>query len=141
MIRDELIHPEERVMEGLRRKILPWLSALVISFILSFGAGLAYAHPSYYGAPYGYRAKHHKHKKISYKYIYYPRAQVYYSPFQRGYYFLNNGYWNFGNYAPRRVRLGPSVTINLGGPVPYYYHPTVLSKYPVPVGYPGYYYY
>ena len=126
-------------MEGLRRKFFPWLFALAISLLFSFGAGLAYAHPTY-GAPgypaYGYRVKHQKHhKKHSYKYIYYPAAQIYYSPFQGGYYFLNNGYWAFSSYAPRRVRLGRGVTINLAGPTPYYYHPTVVTQYPVPIGY------
>jgi hypothetical protein len=124
-------------MKIIRTKFFPWLFAVVISLFFSFGSGLAYAHTTYvvpaYG--YGYPVKHHKHHKKHYKYIYYPGAQVYYSPFRRGYYFLNNGYWAFSSYAPLNIRLGPAVNISLGGPVPYYYHPTVISQYPVPVGY------
>lgn len=132
-----MIYPEERFMKNLRR-FFPWLLALIFSLAINLGADLAYANHAYYSTPgYGYYPiKHHKHhRRQFYKYYYYPAVQVYYSPFNGRYYYLNNGYWNYAFYPPPRIRLGPSVTVNLGGPIPYYYHPTVLAKYPVPYGY------
>jgi hypothetical protein len=117
-------------MKNLRR-FFPWLLALVLSLAINLGTDLAYANHAYYVTPVGYvPVKHHKHKK-NYRYYYYPTSQVYYSPFNGRYYYLNNGYWSYAPVLPPNIRLGPSVSINLGGPVPYYYHPTVVSRYPV----------
>ncbi len=74
-----------------------------------------------------------KHKNKHYKYIYYPGAQVYYSPVVHRYYYLDNGAWVYGVAPPPTVQLGRSVSISLGGPVPYVYHPTVIQQYPVVV--------
>jgi hypothetical protein len=123
-------------MKNFRKRFFPWLWALVFSLVFNLVGGVAFAHSIYYQAPvYGYPIYHHHHHNRFYQYIYYPGAQVYYSPFNGRYYYLNNGYWTYAFYPPPYIRLGPSVTINLGGPIPYYYHPSVLSSYPVPVGF------
>lgn len=73
--------------------------------------------------------KKHKH----YKYIYYPSSQVYYSPVAHRYYYMDNGAWIYRSSPPATVRLGNSVSIELGGSTPYVYHPTVIQQYPVVV--------
>jgi len=73
------------------------------------------------------------HKHRHYRYIYYPGSQVYYSPVVHRYYYLDNGAWVYGVAPPPTVRLGRSVSVTLGGPVPYVYHPTVIQQYPVVV--------
>ncbi len=70
---------------------------------------------------------------ISYRYIYYPAAQVYYSPVRRGYYYPYAGGWRYGMTVPVGMQLGNGVSISLGGPTPYFYHPTVIQQYPVVV--------
>jgi len=75
----------------------------------------------------GAQAKHH------YRYYYYPGEQVYYSPYGHRYYYMDNGAWAYGVAPPPSVRLGRHVSIDLGGPVPYVYHPTVIQQYPVVV--------
>lgn len=70
-------------------------------------------------------------KKNQYKYIYYPASQVYYSPGLGRYYYMNSGAWTMTPAVPVGINLGKGVSINLGGPTPYVYHPTVLQQYPV----------
>ena len=72
-----------------------------------------------------------KHKHHQYKYIYYPGSQVYYSPGIHRYYYMDNGAWTYGVAPPPNIRLGKNVSVDLGGPVPYVYHPTVIQQYPV----------
>ncbi len=100
---------------------------------------LAVADPPPWAPAHGYRDKqegdwdehheHHKHYK-NYHYVYYPAHQIYYSQDRGGYYYLNNGAWVFGVQPPIGIQLGKSVSIQLGGPVPYVYHPTVIQQYP-----------
>ncbi len=91
------------------------------------------ANPPPWAPAHGYRAKHHKHKhyKKTHSYVYYPAAQVYYSPVVRKYYYMNDGVWVTSPTAPLSINLGKSVSIQLGGSVPYVYHPTVVQEYPV----------
>lgn len=91
------------------------------------------ADPPPWAPAHGYRAKHHKHYKKNHSYIYYPSSQVYYSPIVRKYYYMNNGTWITSPTAPLSINLGKSVSIQLGGSVPYVYHPTVVQEYPVVV--------
>jgi hypothetical protein len=109
-----------------------WASflGLVFTFILTLGSGVALADPPPWAPAHGYRAKHHHDARV-YKYMYYPGAQVYYSPVRHGYYFLDNGAWTYSTVVPAGIRLGNAVSIELGGPVPYVYHPTVIQQYPV----------
>jgi hypothetical protein len=106
-----------------------WALVLVLGFIL--GPGAAWADPPPWAPAYGHRAKHHH--GVTYKYIYYPSSQVYYSPVQHRYYYMDNGAWIYGVTVPPSIRLGKSVSVDLGGPVPYIYHPTVIQQYPVVV--------
>ncbi len=118
------------------------LFTLGIAFSFAWGGGLAYADPPQWAPAHGYHGKkykkykkhkhkHHKHKK--YSYVYYPNNQVYYSPVRRGYYYPYRGNWVFNVNLPNSIRLGRAVSIELGGPTPYAYHPTVINQYPVVV--------
>jgi len=104
-------------MEGYIKKYFQFLLAAFCLF-LSLGFFLPTA-----------QAKH-KH----YKYIYYPGSQIYYSPVVHRYYYMDNGVWTYGVAPPPSVRLGKNVSIDLGGPVPYTYHSTVIQQYPIVVG-------
>ena len=102
--------------------------------LLSFGAlslpTPSLAHPPPWAPAHGYRAKKHHHAK-NYRYIYYPSSQIYYSPLRGGYYYPYQGGWTYGATVPTGIVLGNGVSINLGGPTPYVYHPTVIQQYPV----------
>jgi len=115
------------------RKILTTL--LAISFSSGIGLSflpLAQADPPPWAPAHGYRHHHDEDEHhVAYKYVYYPASQVYYSPVRGGYYYPINGGWQFGAVLPPTIRLGKSVSISLGGPVPYVYHPTVVQRYPV----------
>src|SRR4030095_3472553 len=103
--------------ESMKNKIIKFTHLL---FCLVLLVGLGLSSPSAWAK--------HGHK---YKYIYYPGAQVYYSPVAHRYYYLSNGAWIYAVQPPPTVRLGRSVSVQLGGPVPYVYHPTVIQQYPV----------
>ena len=70
-------------------------------------------------------------KNVKYKYIYYPSSQIYYSPVRGGYYYPYSGGWRFSPVVPSGLILGNGVSIQLGGPTPYVYHPTVIQQYPM----------
>ena len=75
--------------------------------------------------------KKYRRTPVVYKYVYYPTSQVYYSPVRRGYYYPYAGGWRFGVTVPSGIHLGNGVSLTLGGPTPYVYHPTVIQQYPV----------
>jgi len=109
------------------RKMIQKLALILFAFV-TFG-GLLYlpeyvfAKPPPWAPAHGYRAKQ--------RYYYYPAAQVYYSPVQRGYFFLDAGTWRFGVSLPTGIVLGNRVSVDLDGPQPYVYHPQVIQVYPV----------
>ncbi len=111
------------------------IGTIIMSILLLWGfeiaaTSVALADPPPWAPAHGYRvAKKNKH----YKYIYYPASQIYYSPVRGGYYYPYSGGWRFGVTAPSGVILGNGVSIQLGGPTPYIYHPTVIQQYPVVV--------
>jgi hypothetical protein len=105
------------------------LSALMLWGFEVATPSLALADPPSHAPAYGYRAKKNK----QYKYIYYPSSQIYYSPASRRYYYPYSGGWRYGVTAPTGIVLGNGVSIQLGGPTPYVYHPTVIQQYPVVV--------
>ena len=114
------------------RKITTLGIATLFSLILSLAVPLSVqADPPPWAPAHGYHKKHHP--KTVYKYVYYPAQQVYYSPVRQGYYYPYQGGWRFNVNLPPTIRLGNSVSIDLGGPRPYYYHPTVIQQYPVVV--------
>ena len=112
-------------MKFIFNKILILLTVTLTAFTLAMPA-VTLADPPPWAPAHGHRAKH-------YQYIYYPASQVYYSPGVHRYYYMNSGVWTYGVAAPVGINLGKGVSINLGGPVPYVYHPTVVQQYPVVV--------
>ena len=122
------------------------LRCLVLSLFLA-ATSLSYvrivkADPPPWAPAHGYRHHHHDddededdqghhHHHAIYKYYYYPAQQVYYSPVNRNYYYLDNGAWVSGVILPPRIQLGRYVNIDLGTPVPYTQHTTVIQTYPV----------
>jgi hypothetical protein len=64
------------------------------------------------------------------KYIYYPPSQVYFNPASTHYFYMDNGVWVDRTVAPVGINLGKGVSVNLGGPIPYTYHPEVIRQYP-----------
>ncbi|GEM_PF-2605079 len=120
-----------------------WSLILILNF--AWAMPMAWADPPPWAPAHGYWAHrgehdddhdegHHRHWKKHtrvYGYTYYPSSQVYYSPVVRKYYYLNNGAWTESVSAPLSIKLGKGISINLGGPVPYVYHPTVIQQYPV----------
>lgn len=117
----------------LRKIVLTLISAAIA---LGFTASLPQpiqADPPPWAPAHGYHKKHKHKKKVVYKYIYYPAQQVYYSPVRGGYYYPYNSGWRFSINLPSTIRLGRSVSIDLAGPRPYVYHPTVIQTYPVVV--------
>lgn len=114
-----------------RDKKIAWgfLLSLVLSLGFALEPSVVWADPPPWAPAHGYRSKHHQHN--DYAYTYYPSSQVYYNPVVHKYYYMNNGSWTNGIAAPSSINLGKGVSINLGGPDPYVYHPIVLKQYPV----------
>jgi hypothetical protein len=112
--------------------------SLILNFVLVVGvfmaAGKAWGDPPPWAPAHGYRYKHHHNSHAVYKYYYYPAQQVYYSLDRRGYYYLNNGVWLFAPQLPTRINLGRYVSVDLGTPLPYTQHTTIIQSYPVIVG-------
>jgi hypothetical protein len=67
---------------------------------------------------------------VSFNYVYYPDAEVYYEPQHRVYYWNDGGAWRSGPRAPQNYVLRSSVRINLDSPEPYRHHDEVRAKYP-----------
>ena len=80
--------------------------------------------PPSHAPAYGRRAKH--------KYNYYPDAEVYYDSGSRNYFYLSGGKWQVSVSLPDslRIKLGSSVSLELGTDKPYEYHDENRKKYP-----------
>jgi hypothetical protein len=102
------------------------LSSVMLLGLITATPVVSRADPPPWAPAHGHRAKH-------YKYIYYPSSQVYFNPVVGRYYYMNSGVWTYGVAAPVGINLGKGVSITLGGPVPYVYHPVVLQQYPIVV--------
>jgi hypothetical protein len=100
---------------------------LVLALVFALGPNVGWADPPPWAPAHGYRAKQ---QQRGYTYTYYPSSQVYYNPAAHKYYYMNNGSWTNGITIPSSINLGRGVSINLDGPDPYVYHPTVLKQYP-----------
>lgn len=110
-------------MKKLMRKTMLALFAFFTFAGVLYLPEYVFAKPPPWAPAHGYRAKQ--------RYYYYPASQVYYSPVQRGYFFLDAGTWRFGVSLPTGITLGRRVFVDLDGPQPYVYHPQVLTVYPV----------
>jgi len=110
------------------KKIVTGISLTLLAGTLNFSLPeFAQADPPPHAPAHGYRNK----QKVQYKYMYYPQSQVYYSPTRNGYYYPSNGSYIFNAKLPSNIQLGKSVSIDLDGPDPVIYHPTVIQQYPV----------
>ncbi len=130
----ELVSTDEMFLKELdmdnRNKKINILMGFALTTLVALPTPLL-ADPPPWAPAHGHRAKkHHKHKK-QYSYVYYPSSQVYYRPEVKRYYYMNNGVWTQSASAPVQINLGKSVSINLGGSIPYVYHPNVIQEYPV----------
>ena len=67
---------------------------------------------------------------VTYGYIYYPDAEVYYEPQHQVYYWADGGTWRSGPRVPPTIVLRSSVRINLDSPEPYRHHIEVRSQHP-----------
>lgn len=129
---EDLIYSNRREkMNYLRKKGIPLFFTLCLVSGLTLGASVAQAHPPHGPKFHKHWFKKHRKHHHKYRYIYYPAAQVYYSPVRRVYYYPYPGGWTFSATLPNRIRLGRGVALELGGPVPYNYHPVVVKQYPV----------
>lgn len=68
--------------------------------------------------------------EVSYGYVYYPEAEVYYHPQRHLYYWADGGSWRSGSRAPQRYVLRSGVNIQLDSSEPYRHHDQVRSQYP-----------
>ena len=119
-------------MRNISGKIKAGFFTVMLLSLLALAGATVYADPPPWAPAHGYRNKEYKKAK-KYKYIYYPTSQVYYSPERHGYYYPRPGGvggWVFGVRLPNSIQLGRGVSIELGGPTPYDYHPTILNQYP-----------
>ncbi len=80
--------------------------------------------PPSHAPAYGRRAKH--------KYNYYPDAEVYYDSGSSNYFYLSGDKWKVSVSLPDslKVKLGSSVTLELGTDKPYEYHKANKKNYP-----------
>lgn len=107
-----------------------FLLGLFLALGFSLGPTVVWADPPPWAPAHGYRGKQPQQQQRGYTYTYYPSSQVYYNPGAQKYYYMNNGSWINGGAVPSSINLGKGVSINLDGPDPYVYHPTVLKQYP-----------
>lgn len=84
----------------------------------------ALADPPPWAPAYGYRAK-------QYRYVYYPRYEVYYAPETQLWFWLDGGRWRAGASLPTGVVVAgvPGVSVVLGAERPYREHAYVVEHY------------
>lgn len=98
-----------------------------VSSMLLAGLALptvALADPPPWAAAHGYRAKH-------YRYIYYPRHEVYYAPATQLWFWLDGGGWRVGTSLPTGVVVAgaPGVSVVLGTERPYEANAYVVQRF------------
>jgi hypothetical protein len=67
---------------------------------------------------------------VSYSYLYYPDAEVYYQPQRHVYYWNDGGAWRSGPRVPPNYVLRSHVTVRLNSHEPYQYHDELRTQYP-----------
>lgn len=84
----------------------------------------ALADPPPWAPAHGYRAK-------EYRYVYYPRHEVYYAPETQLWFWLDGGRWRVGASLPAGVVVAgvPGVSVVLGTERPYEDHAYVVEHY------------
>ena len=67
---------------------------------------------------------------VSYSYVYYPDAEVYFEPHRRIYYWSEGDSWRSGARVPQNIELRSHVMVDLDSSEPYKHHAEVRAKYP-----------
>jgi len=85
----------------------------------------ALADPPPWAPAHGYRAKQ------QYRYVYYPRHEVYYAPETQLWFWLDGGRWRAGASLPVGIVVAdaPGVAVVLGSDRPYVEHDYVVEHY------------
>jgi hypothetical protein len=102
-------------------------AALLLTAAFGIGASPAQADPPPWAPAHGKRAK----EAHAYRYVYYPAQQVYYSPQEQVWFWMNGGNWQVGVNLPTsyRVQSGAGVSISLASRQPYVEHVHVEEQY------------
>lgn len=92
-----------------------------------------HADPPPWAPAHGYRAKHYRDNYYphQYRYIYYPRYNVYYAPQTQLWFWLGGGRWRVGASLPGSIVVAgaPGVSIVLGTERPYEENAYVVEHY------------
>lgn len=67
---------------------------------------------------------------MTYAYVYYPDAQVYYCSRRRVYFYLSGGTWRSASRVPVGITLTGGVNLSLDVDKPHIHHATHKVKYP-----------
>lgn len=101
-------------------------AALIAASLMGmFPAAPAFADPPPWAPAHGRRAKDAQ----QYNYVYYPAQQVYYSPQEQMWFWMNGSNWSFGVNLPAQIRVSAGVPIVLGSSRPYVEHRYVEEQY------------
>lgn len=103
-------------------------SALLVFVAAGIAAPLpALADPPPWAPAHGYRAKQER----SYRYVYYPAQQVYFSPEQNIWFWMSGGNWQFGVHLPARFQTVSTsgISVTLASERPYREHVYVEEQY------------
>ena len=102
-------------------------AALLLTAALGISANPAQADPPPWAPAHGRRAKEAR----AYEYTYYPAQQVYYSPQEQVWFWMDGGNWQVGVSLPtrHRVQSGTGVSIALESRQPYVQHVYVEEQY------------
>ncbi len=103
--------------------VLLFPTGCVTTYKPGTGAGYSEAPPDHAKA-YGYRAKH--------RYNYHPEVAVYFDLDRQLYFYLESGKWATSVSLPSdlKLRLGESVTLEIGSERPYKFYDEHRKKYP-----------
>lgn len=106
---------------------------LMAFVVLGVGIALpAYADPPPWAPAHGKRARQEQqYQEREYRYVYYPAQQVYYSPEQQLWFWLNGGQWQLGVSLPAQYRIQTTtgISVMLDVPRPYVQHTYVEAQY------------
>ncbi len=95
-------------------------------------AAPADANPPPWAPAHGYRAHQEEARVVrEYRYVYYPMQQVYYSPEQRMWFWMNGGNWQVGVNLPLQYQItaASGVQVMLASNRPYAQHAYVEETY------------